>query len=66
LPAAADGCWFAGTGGNAADVILQADDTCFFEVSSGTATSSSLRTTATHDAMNVGSRRYRQVMVELK
>lgn len=55
-----------GSGGNPAEVTLKADDTYFFEVSDGIATSGPLRTTATHDAMNVGSGRYREIMVELK
>lgn len=55
-----------GNGENPAEVTLEADDTYFFEVAGGIATSGRLRTTATHDAMNVGAGRYREIMVEFK
>ena len=55
-----------GDGGHQVDVTLQPNDTHFFEISDGVATSGGLSTPAIHDAMNVGTGRYREIMVELK
>lgn len=55
-----------GNGENPADVPLRDDDTFYFEVSDGIATSGGLRTTVTHDAKNIGPGRYREIMVEVK
>jgi len=55
-----------GDGGNATEVPLEAGATFYFSVRDGIATSGDLQTTATHDAKNVGSGRYREIMVETK
>ncbi len=55
-----------GNGENPADVPLKDDDTFYFEVSGGIATSGGLQTTVTHDAKNIGPGRYREIMVEVK
>ncbi len=55
-----------GDGENVTDVVLQTDDTFHFRVEGNIATSGDLQTTAVHDAENVGSTRYREIMVELK
>ena len=55
-----------GNGDNPTDVPLKADDTYYFSVADGIATSGDLQTTATHDAENVGTSRYREIMVEIK
>ena len=55
-----------GNGENATDVTLQADDTFHFRIEGDIATSGDLQTTAVHDAQNVGTGRYREIMVELK
>jgi hypothetical protein len=55
-----------GGGGSPAEVALEADDTFYFSVSDGIATAGGLQTTATHDAKNVGTGRYREIMVEIK
>ena len=55
-----------GNGENADEITLQPDDTFFFEIRDGIATSGGLRTPTTHDAKNVGGGRYREIMVEIK
>ena len=52
--------------GNQADVALNANDTYYFEIRDGVATSVGMRTTTTHDAQNIGPGRYREIMVEIK
>ena len=55
-----------GDGANPNQVPLENDATYYFSVSNGIATSGELQTTATHDAKNVGSGRYKEIMVEIK
>ena len=55
-----------GDGANSADVTLKANDTHYFAVRDGVATAGGLQTTATHDAKNIGTGRYREIMVEIK
>lgn len=55
-----------GNGENPTQVPLKADDTFYFKVADGAAMSGDLQTTATHDAKNIGTRRYREIMVEIK
>lgn len=55
-----------GKGENPADVPLSDNDTFYFAVKDGVATSGSLQTTVTHDAKNIGPGRYREIMVEVK
>ena len=55
-----------GDGGNANEVPLEDGATYYFSVSNGIATSGDLQTPATHNAKNVGSRRYQEIMVEIK
>ncbi|MGE0669232.1 MAG: hypothetical protein AB7O49_21990 [Sphingomonadales bacterium] len=55
-----------GDGANPAEVTLRDGDTFCFSVADGIASSGGMRTTATHDARNIGSCRYREIMVEIK
>ena len=55
-----------GNGENPNDVVLNADDTFYFGVGDGVATSGELQTTATHDAKNIGAGRYKEIMIEIK
>lgn len=55
-----------GDGKNPTEVPLKADDTFYFKVKDGAATSGDLQTTTTHDAKNIGTGRYREIMVEIK
>lgn len=55
-----------GNGENPTDVPLEANDTFYFTLKDGAAASGGLRTTATHDAENIGPGRYREIMVEIK
>ena len=55
-----------GNGENPTEVALKADDTYYFSVADGVAMSGDLHTTATHDARNIGTARYRELMVEIK
>jgi len=55
-----------GNGENPTDVPLQDNDTFYFDVKDGIAMAGDLQTTVTHDAKNVGTGRYREIMVEIK
>lgn len=55
-----------GNGENATDVVLNKDDTFYFSVKDGVAMAGDLETTVTHDAKNIGTGRYREIMVEMK
>ena len=52
--------------GETNDVPLNANDTFYFRIEGDIATSGDLQTTASHDAENIGSNRYREIMVEMK
>ncbi len=55
-----------GDGNNPTQVALQADETHYFEVIGDIASAGGLQTSATHDAKNIGTSRYREIMVEFK
>jgi len=55
-----------GNGNEATDVPLRAGDTFHFAIQGERAVSGNLKTTAIHNATNVGTQRYREIMVELK
>ncbi|MGI9325084.1 MAG: hypothetical protein ACR2PZ_07685 [Pseudomonadales bacterium] len=55
-----------GNGDNATDVPLRAGDTFHFQIRGECAISGELETTALHNAENVSSETYRELMVELK
>jgi redox-sensitive bicupin YhaK (pirin superfamily) len=55
-----------GNGENAADVVLNEDDTFYFRIEGEAAMAGDLQTSATHDAENIGANRYREIMVEVK
>ena len=55
-----------GNGENPADVPLEVDDTFYFSVNEGIASSGGLQTTTTHNAKNIGPGRYKEIMVEIK
>ena len=52
--------------GNVAEVPLPDDGTYYFTVENGIATAGKMKTTARHEAINVGPGRYREIMVEFK
>ena len=52
--------------GNTSEVPLPDDGTYYFSVEDGVATSGGMKTTALHEAINIGPGRYREIMVEFK
>ena len=57
---------YDGDGTVMADVPLEDETTLYFAVKDGIATANGLQTNATHEAENVGTGRYREIMVEVK
>lgn len=57
---------YDGNGTFQADVPLEDDTTLYFAVNDGIASAGDLQTNATHEAENVGTTRYREIMVEVK
>ncbi|MEJ8566324.1 cupin domain-containing protein [Elongatibacter sediminis] len=55
-----------GNGEDATDVTLSAGDTFHFQIRGDRAISGELETTAVHNAENVSTATYREIMVELK
>ena len=57
---------FDGQGEPMNDVPLEDNDTFYFSIVDGVAMAGELETETTHDAMNIGAGRYREIMVEIK